>query len=212
MTAKLAALPEFYALVDEQRIVDEKSLLGDGLSLSIKSERQQMLKRQIAAQSKVVQSTPTDKFYDSFRKADRKLYSRGHVVHQPGARLAPRPSGSCPVVPIGHSTTDRTLMATSTVRPTTSSSRLETTMSADDRPMTGKSSYSRCTSPSMVMRGRIASPQFPGKKFEFPLSNIQYPAPSNIVSDISKAYLPDRVENILTDTRFLSIGGIELHL
>ncbi len=203
-TLKLQDLPEFYVLVDTQRKdLEESSLAGSSTAHLAQSERLRHLKKKIAAQSKVVKRTVSDKFYDDLRKAQRPLYSRGHEVHRAGDQLPFRAYGMSPIASRGVSSTNR--MAT---RPATRDGG-----SSSSRGGGGSSSsreagmYSRPVSPAYTSGGMLMTPNI-SSRTSTPLQAISYHAPSVLLArPTSSGYYPDDPENILEDTRMRGVSG-----
>ena len=75
------------------------------------------IRSKIAVESKLDLQTFEDAVKRSFRVPVRKIYSRGHEVHEPGSPIPIRPVGSSPVVSRGCSTSQKFNLSTSMYRP-----------------------------------------------------------------------------------------------
>jgi hypothetical protein len=213
MSCSLKDLPEFYVLVQaENRELEEVSVAGSSTAYLSQTEKLKLLRKKIASQSKVPKKTVTDEFYDSLRRANRPIYSRGHEVHSPGAELPFRPYGESPIASHGvQSSPGRGSVLNSGIgavisRPATGNSFQSTRKPGNRDSLT--SNYSRPASPSHVISGQVKAPLFKSHSFNSPLTNISYIAPSTqLCNPTSSGYYPSDAENLLEDTRFISIGG-----
>lgn len=149
------------------------------------------IRAKIAVETKLDVETLKDVVNRSFRSPNRKLFSRGHEVHESGQEIPARPVGSSPILSEGHSTSHRMDFSTSLFRPLTREQQAQSRQS------------SRPTNQPVLASGilRPGDPFNQSLSMRYPLNNISYSSPSNFSTNIIHADLPPDAYFILQDSK-----------
>ncbi len=96
-----------------------KSVYGNGTAqLSpYRLQKHFKIRSKMTTETKLDYKTLEDAMKHSFRAPVRKLYSRGHEVHEAGSDIPIHPEGASPIVSKGHCSTQRMDVSKSLVKP-----------------------------------------------------------------------------------------------